>query len=556
MTKLLSYLLRMSRNISLSRPTIAIALLTGLISGLGVTGLLATISSVLAGKADHSYLLRFIALCVVVPTSRLISQSLFNILTTRAVFETRLESCRQILAAPLRSLEEIGPHRLLATLTDDIATLTTALTQIPLLCLHLGAVGACIVYMGWLSWRMLLLVLVTMALGAVTYNFSMGVARRYNGMLREEMDKMFSHFRSLIHGAKELKLHRLRREAFVTSQLIPTGNAIRRYTFIGNNVFTASAVWGNLLFFITIGILLFVFPRSSSNDVRVLSGFTLSLLYILAPLETVFQILPNLSRAATAMRKLEKLGIDLTRRSAELSIGGFEPVAGWHRLELDDVSYTYSGESGAESFKIGPLSLAFRSGETVFITGGNGSGKSTLAKVLTGLYIPDTGSLLLDGEPITTENCEGYRQMFSTIFADFYLFQNLIGIDESALGEVGNYLTRLELDRKVKVENGELSTLDLSQGQRKRLALLTAYLEQRPIYLFDEWAADQDPHFKEIFYCEILPELKARGKTVFVISHDDHYYALADRLVKMSDGQIEWDRRAGATSTEVTRGAF
>ena len=158
MIKLLSYLLRMSRNISLSRPTIVLALVSGLISGLGLTGLLAIISSVLAGKADHSYLLRFIALCVIVPTSRLISQSLFNTLTTRAVFETRLESCRQILAAPLRSLEEIGPHRLLATLTDDIATLTTALTQIPLLCLHLGAIGACIVYMGWLSWRMLLVV--------------------------------------------------------------------------------------------------------------------------------------------------------------------------------------------------------------------------------------------------------------------------------------------------------------------------------------------------------------------------------------------------------------
>jgi putative ATP-binding cassette transporter len=550
MTRLLSYLLRMSRNISFSRSTIVISLLTGLISGLGLTGLLAIISGILAGKADRRSLLAFIALCVIVPVCRLVSQGLFNRLTTRAVFETRLESCRQILTAPLRSLEEIGPHRLLATLTDDVATLSLALGQIPLLCLHVGGIGACIVYMGWLSWRMLLVVLVTLAVGAATYTFAMAAARRYNGMLREEMDKMFALFRSLIHGAKELKLHRRRREVFVASQLVPTGDAIRRYTFISNNIFTASAVWGVLLFYVTIGVLLFGFASGSSDEVRVLSGFTLSLLYILTPLETVFQILPSLSRAATAMRKLEKLGIDLTSRTTERFMADAEPVASWQRLELADVSYTYSGESGTESFKIGPLNLVFRSGEVVFITGGNGSGKSTLAKVLTGLYIPDTGNLLLDGKPVTAENCEGYRQLFSTIFADFYLFQNLIGIDGSALGEAGSYLTRLELDRKVKVENGKLSTLELSQGQRKRLALLTAYLEQRPIYLFDEWAADQDPHFKEIFYCELLPELKARGKTVFVISHDDHYYALADRLVKMSDGRIEWDRTSTA-ATEV-----
>jgi putative ATP-binding cassette transporter len=556
-TKLLAYLLRVSRNINLSRGSIAAALITGLISGLALAGLLAIISSVIAGKTglDHP-VYAFIALCVVVPTSRLISQTLFNELTTRAVFETRLESCRKILAAPLRNLEEIGPHRLLATLTDDVATLTTALTQIPLLCLHLGAVVACLVYMGWLSWQVLLIVLGIMTVGAITYNFTMGIARRYFGLLREEMDRMFSHFRSLIHGAKELKLHSRRREAFVASELVPTGHAIRRFTATGNNIFTASAVWGNLLYFVAIGILLFALSGTSLVDARAVSGYTLLLLYIMTPLETIFQLLPSFSRAATAVRKLERLGIDLTNRSTETSGTQPAPPAGWQRLELAEVRYAYAGDVGTESFGIGPLDLIFHAGEVVFITGGNGSGKSTLAKILTGLYVPDAGEILLDGEPITHENREGYRQLFSTVFADYYLFQSLIGIDGLAADETArDYLVRLQLDRKVKVENGVLSTLDLSQGQRKRLALLTAYMEQRPIYLFDEWAADQDPQFKAVFYFEVLPELKARGKTVFVISHDDQYYALADRLIKMKDGQIEWDR-AGVVSAELASGTL
>jgi putative ATP-binding cassette transporter len=546
LSKLLSYLFRMSRNISFSRAAIVLALVTGVASGLGLTGLLAIIGNGIAGKADPHLLYRFIGFCILVPTSRLISQSIFNLLTTQAVFETRLQSCRRILAAPLRRLEESGPHRLLATLTDDITTLTNALTQIPLLCLQVAVVVACLIYMGWLSWRLLLVVLAFLAVGAVTYSFAMGRARRHLILLREETDRLFAHFRSLIHGAKELKLHSRRRGTFLSTDLIPTGQAIRRLSSISNIIFTGAAVWGNLLFFILIGFLLFAPLGSGSVEARIVSGYAICLLYIMTPLEVIFQILPNLSRAGAAMRKLERLGLDLASPVSETSAADERPVAGWQQLELANVRYTYSGGNGAESFGIGPIDLVLRPGEIVFITGGNGSGKSTLAKILTGLYIPDAGELRLDGRPVTSEIRESFRQMFSTVFADFFLFDTLIGSDGInlvALDEAArDYLVRLQLDKKVKVEKGALSTLDLSQGQRKRLALLAAYMEQRPLYLFDEWAADQDPQFKAIFYFEIVPELKARGKTVLIISHDDQYYDLGDRLIKMKDGQIEWDR--------------
>jgi putative ATP-binding cassette transporter len=546
LSKLLSYLFRMSRNISFSRAAIVLALVTGVASGLGLTGLLAIIGNGIAGKADPHLLYRFIGFCILVPTSRLISQSIFNLLTTQAVFETRLQSCRRILAAPLRRLEESGPHRLLATLTDDITTLTNALTQIPLLCLQVAVVVACLIYMGWLSWRLLLVVLAFLAVGAVTYSFAMGRARRHLILLREETDRLFAHFRSLIHGAKELKLHSRRRGTFLSTDLIPTGQAIRRLSSISNIIFTGAAVWGNLLFFILIGFLLFAPLGSGSVEARIVSGYAICLLYIMTPLEVIFQILPNLSRAGAAMRKLERLGLDLASPVSETSAADEKPVAGWQQLELTNVRYTYSGGNGAESFGIGPIDLVLRPGEIVFITGGNGSGKSTLAKILTGLYIPDAGELRLDGRPVTSEIRESFRQMFSTVFADFFLFDTLIGSDGInlvALDEAArDYLVRLQLDKKVKVEKGALSTLDLSQGQRKRLALLAAYMEQRPLYLFDEWAADQDPQFKAIFYFEIVPELKARGKTVLIISHDDQYYDLGDRLIKMKDGQIEWDR--------------
>jgi putative ATP-binding cassette transporter len=181
-------------------------------------------------------------------------------------------------------------------------------------------------------------------------------------------------------------------------------------------------------------------------------------------------------------------------------------------------------------------------GQVIVLAGGNGSGKTTLAKLITGLYSPENGELLLDGQRITDENREFYRQHFSAIFYDFHLFESLLGLEKPDLDDCARErLARLQLSDVVTIENGVLSTTQLSRGQRKRLALLTASLEERPIYVFDEWAADQDPEFKEFFYRDLLMDLKASGKLVLVICHDDHYFDVADRVIKLESGKIIYD---------------
>ncbi|MGH7968533.1 MAG: cyclic peptide export ABC transporter, partial [Limisphaerales bacterium] len=216
-----------------------------------------------------------------------------------------------------------------------------------------------------------------------------------------------------------------------------------------------------------------------------------------------------------------------------------ESVASFERLDLKSVLHSYHVEQDDTQFVLGPVSLTFRPGELVFLVGGNGSGKSTLAKIIAGLYIPEAGEMRLDGKLVTDANRDEYRQLFSAVFSDFYLFEHLLGLERPDLdAQARGYLEQLHLNHKVRIRNGALSTTSVSQGQRKRLALLTAYLEDRPFYLFDEWAADQDPHFKSVFYTQLLPELKARGKTVLVISHDDRYFHVADRILKLDYGKL------------------
>jgi putative ATP-binding cassette transporter len=174
----------------------------------------------------------------------------------------------------------------------------------------------------------------------------------------------------------------------------------------------------------------------------------------------------------------------------------------------------------------------------LFLVGGNGSGKTTLLKLITALYPPDEGGIRVDDLVIGPTNAQSYRNLFSAIFSDFHLFEKLHGLGDATPERVNELLRRMELSDKTAFEGGRFTNINLSTGQRKRLALVVAYLEDKPVYLFDEVAADQDPHFRRYFYETMLPELKAKGRTIVVVSHDDRYFHLADRVLKMDDGKL------------------
>jgi putative ATP-binding cassette transporter len=548
--KLIAFLLRSSKDVRSARGTIAVVVLTGVIGGLCNTALLAVINTALGqeGAPFGPLFWAFLALCVVRPLSSIISQVLLIRFTTRSLSDLRMQMCRRILTVPLRQLEEIGPHRLMATLTDDIPSVINALSNVPMLCINVAVVLGCLAYLGWLAPPVLVAVTVFLLLSALSYQRLTKLATRHFRRAREEWDELYKQFRSMIEGTKELKLHRRRREELLTNNLEASSIAVGESRIRGNTIYISAGNWGQILTFVLIGLIIFVLPSVLAVNRMTLTGYTLAILYMLGPLQVILGTLPMLTQANVAVDKIEALGLSLSNLSSETDSKGRGEVGPFRdRLELVGVTHTYHRERENSSFTLGPIDLSIRPGELLFITGGNGSGKTTLVKLLTGLYIPEGGRIMLAGEPITDENRDFYRQHFSVVFSDFYLFESLLGLAAPETDEKAReYLSLLQLEHKVTVKEGALSTVELSQGQRKRLALLTAYLEDRPIYVFDEWAADQDPLFKEIFYLQLMPELKARGKTVIVISHDDRYYYVADRLVKLDYGKIVSDTPVAA----------
>jgi putative ATP-binding cassette transporter len=519
-----------------SRALLFLAVATGILSGLCTAASVAVIHLGLSRRGELDWLpWAFLALLILVPASRVYSQYALLQLGQRIVYDMRTELSRRILASPLARLEEVGTHRLMMALTGDIDVLTNALSLIPTLAVNLAVVVGCMIYMSFLTPMLFGVTLVTLVVGAVSYRLPMKKGGRLFRRSRETQDELFAHFQGMTQGTKELKLHSKRLTAFL-GQIDQTSEELRDLNIQAQLLFTAAATWGWWLSFAVIGGILFL---STGANVATLTGFVLLLLYLRTPLQQFLDSLPAFTRGAISVRRLQELDRELEGHSERLGESGAAASPRWETLDLAGVAHAYRGEKGDEGFQLGPVDLTFRRGELVFLVGGNGSGKTTFAKILCGLYRPEAGEIRLDGKPVSAGDVDIYRRLFSVVFSDFYLFEKLLGFAQADLDQrATSLLEHLQLKHKLDVSKGTFSTTALSRGQRKRLALLTAYIEDRSFFIFDEWAADQDPVFKRIFYRELLPELRRRGKTVLAISHDDAYYDVADRILKLDYGRM------------------
>ena len=547
--KLVVFALRSCRSMSL------LIVLAAILSGGCNAGLIAAVNAALhhSGPIGVGLVVAFVSLGVGRLVSSYFSQMISVHFSQGAIARLRQDLVQAILSAPLRQHEELGAPRLLVALTDDVYHVTQALLGIPLIAVNVALLLGGGVYLAWLSWQMLCGVLGLLTLGAVGHRLLIRGAYQSLNAAREDENRLFNHFRALTEGIKELKLHRHRRNTFFACDVSQTTESYQRHNIMAENRFALAQHWSHLLFYVLIGSVLFLVPKTAMVERHALSGYVITTLYLMGPLAGVLSSFSLFGRANVALEQIERLGISLASTPREPNGSASHARApAFHELRFSGVVHSYPCPEDDRHFVVGPLELVFRPAEIVFLVGGNGCGKSTMAKIVAGLYPPERGTIRWDDRVVTDANRDDYRQLFSAVFSDFYLFDTLMGLAVKDLDEqAGHFLRRLHLERKVKVQGRKLSTILLSQGQRKRLALLTAYLEDRAFYLFDEWASDQDPEFKRIFYHQLLPELKARGKTALVITHDDNFFSCSDRIIKLDYGRIVSERDARAPASEL-----
>ncbi len=402
-----------------SRKNIFLATVASLISGACSAGVVATINYAIANLANMPSWLPwlFIGLCLILLVFKFITWMLTTRLSQEIIYDMRLTMTRQILSCPLEDLESIGASRLLATLTGDIKAIAGSSIQLSLVIVNVAILISIFGYLCWLSPLLFLMVFTSIAGGFLLYSFVQQLGIKDFAKNRQVQDVLFKHFRSVTEGTKELKLHRPRRNAFLTEELESTAAKSKFYWVRAINTIAFGASLGTVLFFVPIGVILFIFPSISDVETSTISSYAIAVLYITNPISDIASSLPQIAQANVSVEKIESLGLSLEEKVTEPKFPtGSDFDTDWVSLELVNVNHAYKGNSSEEQFSLNEINIRFKPGEIVFIVGSNGSGKSTLIKLITGLYIPDRGQILLNKIPVTNENRERNRQQFSDVF--------------------------------------------------------------------------------------------------------------------------------------------
>lgn len=534
-------------------PFFAVMMLSLASAALGI-GLIAFINLRLIEATDHTLrvLPEFLGLLVVLMGVTLGSQLALTTLGHHFVFRLRGEFIKRILDTPVARIEAMGSSALLAGLTSDVRNITIAFVRLPELVQGIILTLGSAAYLAWLSPNMLIITAMWVAITIIGGFVLVARVYRHMAVLRETEDTLYQDYQTVLEGRKELALNRERAEHLYHQTYIPDAQRYRHHIIRADTYHLSAVNWSNIMMLGAIGLVFWMANSLGWADTNVAATYSLTLLFLRTPLLSAVGALPTLLSAQVAFNKLRQFSL------ADYQADFPRPEArpDWQTLELRNLVFHYPDNR----FGIGPINLTLRRGERVFLIGGNGSGKSTLAMLLTGLYTPSSGEILLDGEVITAQNSDMFRQRFSAVFTDVWLFDQLLGPggDQADPQVVARWLDHLNMTEKLTIDQGKISNLNLSKGQKKRVALLLALAEERDILLLDEWAADQDPHFRREFYQVLLPRMTEMGKTIFAISHDDHYFIHADRLLEMRQGQLReltGEEREQASRDAVARTA-
>jgi putative ATP-binding cassette transporter len=478
----------------------------------------------------------FFALCALILILRTTSQILLIRISVDVTTSLRTKLYRKIFNAPVAALDAMGSTRIIAVLSDDVRKVVFGGRLLPDLIVSAVTLIGMLLYLLYLSKAAFFFVLKALAFGVISYQLPMYFGTRSFTRSRHLYDRLQEGMRGLIYGIKELKLDQRKRDYYFNTVMAEREADLVRADRNAFSLTAAAAGYGDLISFFVIGFVAFVFVNYHAIGAQELIGVVMALLYITGPVAVILGIVPQIAIAQVSLRRIDQLMTGIPDEALREQV---RPVDAWEAIYYTALSYQYPAKDGVPGFVVGPVDFSIRRGQLTLIVGGNGSGKSTLAKLISLHYAPTGGTIRFGGQQVDDPNRVDFREEISTIFSDYYLFDRILSEFTPELkARADAYLDLLGLDGKTALENGHFSTLSLSDGQRKRIALLVSFLEDKALYLFDEWTADQDPEFREVFYLRILPDLKMRGKAVVVISHDDRYFHVADQLVRMEYGQI------------------
>jgi putative pyoverdin transport system ATP-binding/permease protein len=522
-------------------------------SGLGGISTAAILGAINSGLQNGSTL--WAATLFIVALFLFIKTQSYVTITTTAEIEAIIHKIRvrlmdQIRHSELLSLEDVGRARIVAAITSDTAVLTQASNMLAFTVQGAVLIVFVAIYVAFLSIAAILTTIVVVSIAAVIFHQKNRrlVAEKQRAAAWER--RLFDRLTDFLDGFKEVRLNSAR-SADLFADAVDVSRTAANIKINTQAETFRMIVTSQISMYVLLGAVVFVAPQFSDTlGGAALTKTTTALMFIVGACFGLVQSIPILLNANASADRLVQLENVLRATAAQPREA--PTVKRFDKIEMRNINFRYVDKFSESAFKIGPIDFTLHPGELVFITGGNGSGKSTFLRVLSGIYAPESGEIILDGRHIDNSNRDDYRALMSAIFFDYHLFRRLYGVPDPDPGEVNRLLELFRLSAKTGLVDGEFRTLELSGGQRRRLALIVSLLEKRPILLLDEWTAEQDPEFRRKFYDELLPDLMKAGATVVVITHDDRYLDELDlpaRRIRMDEGKIVDQRTIKSTKT-------
>jgi len=521
---------------------LAVATMGGMANALLLVG-----ANVLAGSPEKADLQALFLFGLTMGLYVLGSRSTYHRTTSlveAVLHRIRTRIAEKIERTDLEGLERVGTAEIFDRVTENMSVVSEQGWVLGSFLQALFVLVFGLVYIASISLPAFALIALMLVFGfyIVQYRFDEVVdVLRQMGQLRLEF---FDRVMDLLKGFKEAKFSR-RRGREIHDDIVGMTESLRTGAVKTADGLSGVLVMPNCVLYLLLGAVVFTLPRYVHVDAETMASLVTCTAFVWGPFTSVAGGLNAVFRSSVAFEQIQalegKLDEAVQRAAVEKTEDPWNGRIG--TLSTRDIVYEYPSDNGDRRFRVGPLSLDIEPGEVVFLVGGNGSGKSTLLKVLTGLYPRSGGELRVGGVLVQPENVAAYREMISAIYSDFHLFSKLYGMLDAEPGAVRALIAEMGLQGKTSFEKQQFTRCALSTGQRRRLATIMTLLEDRPVYVFDEWAADQDPDFRKYFYEELVPALKGRGKTVIAVTHDDRYFHCADRVIELSYGKVQTTTR-------------
>lgn len=511
----------------------------GAASTVGVLGLV-SFSAVMADQSDPG--IRMLAMLAVAVMLNAVSQNAVMSASAREaeriIRRLRARLFDRIQYADYMTVASTGRATLFTAMAQETQTLSRTVPILTLAAQQVVTLVMVAAFLAYLSLAAFLAATIFGSLAVLVHVRRSGTMAMAMGETVTEEQSLFQAFEHFVGGYKEVRINARLSDA-LSAEIVAHSDRVRMARSATKRRWAIDFVIIQSLFYALVGLMTFAVPMFDNGFPDVALQVTTVALFMIGPISTIAQAIPAVAETDASLGRILAVEEALSTAASAGSAEGAQPLDEPIReIALADATFTYRTTDGAPGFALGPIDIDIRAGEITFITGGNGAGKTTLLRLLVGLLVPDRGTLLVNGKPLQVDQRQAYRDGISAILSDYHLFRRLYGIDEPDPERLASLLDRLEIADKVAVHDRSFSTIDLSSGQRKRLALLVAELEDKPVLVLDEWAADQDPAFRRKFYEDILPGLKRPDRIILCVTHDDRYFHVADRVIQMDEGHL------------------